>query len=169
MGNAITGIRAGEPVSAAVVRARSIATWTSMPFGANTGLCWAHSSEQCWGGAAGAADAGCDDRPVAPGGGDRRVRGRWRGGRGDRRHLCGAGRADRRPQRGDRAARQRHPRLERGVYSVPLRSGDQILTGRAEYGSNVLAYWQAARRAGAEVIVVPNDEHGNWMWPSWSG
>jgi len=54
-------------------------------------------------------------------------------------------------------------------YSIPLRPGDQILTGRAEYGSNVLAYWQAARRTGAEVIVVPNDEHGNWMWPSWSG
>src|SRR5215468_12356338 len=46
------------------------------------------------------------------------------------------------------------------LYSVPLRPGDQILTGRAEYGSNVLAYWQAARRAGAEVIVVPNDEYG---------
>ena len=45
-------------------------------------------------------------------------------------------------------------------YSVPLRPGDQILTGRAEYGSNVLAYWQAARRAGAEVVVVPNDQHG---------
>jgi selenocysteine lyase/cysteine desulfurase len=45
-------------------------------------------------------------------------------------------------------------------YSVRLRPGDQILTGRAEYGSNVLAYWQAARRAGAEVVVVPNDEHG---------
>src|SRR5262249_9432944 len=44
-------------------------------------------------------------------------------------------------------------------YSVPLRPGDQILTGRAEYGSNVLAYWQAARRTGADVIVVPNDEH----------
>ena len=45
-------------------------------------------------------------------------------------------------------------------YSVPLGPGDQILTGRAEYGSNVLAYWQAARRAGAEVVVVPDDEHG---------
>ncbi len=44
--------------------------------------------------------------------------------------------------------------------SVPLRPGDRILTGRAEYGSNVLAYWQAARRGGAEVVVVPNDEHG---------
>ena len=45
-------------------------------------------------------------------------------------------------------------------YSVRLRPGEQILTGRAEYGSNVLAYWQAAERAGAEVVVVPNDEHG---------
>jgi len=45
-------------------------------------------------------------------------------------------------------------------YSVPLRPGDQILTGHAEYGSNVLAYWQAARRTGAEVAVVPNDEYG---------
>jgi selenocysteine lyase/cysteine desulfurase len=45
-------------------------------------------------------------------------------------------------------------------YSVALRPGDQILTGRAEYGSNVLAYWQAAGRAGAEVVVVPDDEHG---------
>jgi selenocysteine lyase/cysteine desulfurase len=45
-------------------------------------------------------------------------------------------------------------------YSVPFRSGDRILTGRAEYGSNVLAYLQVARRTGAEVMVVPNDEHG---------
>jgi selenocysteine lyase/cysteine desulfurase len=45
-------------------------------------------------------------------------------------------------------------------YSVPLRPGDQILTGRSEYGSNVLAYWQIAERTGAEVVVVPNDEHG---------
>jgi selenocysteine lyase/cysteine desulfurase len=45
-------------------------------------------------------------------------------------------------------------------YSVPLGPGDRILTGRAEYGSNVLAYWQAAQRTGAEVVVVPNDCHG---------
>ena len=45
-------------------------------------------------------------------------------------------------------------------YSVPLRAGDRILTGRAEYGSNVLAYLQVARRTGAEVVVVPDDEHG---------
>ncbi len=45
-------------------------------------------------------------------------------------------------------------------YSVPLGPGDRILTGRAEYGSNVLAYWQVARRTGAEVVVVPNDSSG---------
>lgn len=45
-------------------------------------------------------------------------------------------------------------------YSVPLGPGDRILTGRAEYGSNVLAYFQVAQRTGAEVVVVPNDEHG---------
>src|SRR5690349_3013614 len=44
-------------------------------------------------------------------------------------------------------------------YSVPLRPGDRILTSRSEYGSNVLAYWQAASRHGAEVVPVPNDEH----------
>ena len=43
---------------------------------------------------------------------------------------------------------------------MPLHPGDLILTGRAEYGSNVLAHWQTASRAGAEVVVVPNDEHG---------
>jgi selenocysteine lyase/cysteine desulfurase len=45
-------------------------------------------------------------------------------------------------------------------YSVPLGPGDRILTGRAEYGSNVLAYRQVAQRTGAELVVVPNDRHG---------
>lgn len=45
-------------------------------------------------------------------------------------------------------------------YSVPLRRGDRIVTGRDEYGSNVLAYLQVARRTGADVVVVPNDDHG---------
>jgi selenocysteine lyase/cysteine desulfurase len=47
-----------------------------------------------------------------------------------------------------------------GFYSVRFDRGDRILTGRAEYGSNVLAYLQVAQRTGAEVVVVPNDEHG---------
>ncbi|NUL03858.1 aminotransferase class V-fold PLP-dependent enzyme [Streptomyces lunaelactis] len=41
-----------------------------------------------------------------------------------------------------------------------FRPGDRILTGRAEYGSNVLAYLQIAERTGAEVVVVPNDASG---------
>ncbi len=45
-------------------------------------------------------------------------------------------------------------------YSVPLRAGDRILTGRDEYGSNVLAYLQIAQRTGAEVVVVPDDDTG---------
>jgi len=45
-------------------------------------------------------------------------------------------------------------------YSIPFRAGDRILTGRSEYGSNVLAYLQVAQRTGVEVVVVPNDAHG---------
>ncbi|WP_406176678.1 aminotransferase class V-fold PLP-dependent enzyme [Streptomyces sp. NBC_00996] len=45
-------------------------------------------------------------------------------------------------------------------YSMTFEPGDRILTGRAEYGSNVLAYLQVARRTGAEVVVVPDDESG---------
>ncbi|MEU3708499.1 aminotransferase class V-fold PLP-dependent enzyme [Streptomyces catenulae] len=45
-------------------------------------------------------------------------------------------------------------------YSLAFKPGDRILTGRAEYGSNVLAYLQTAQRTGAEVVVVPNDEDG---------
>ena len=45
-------------------------------------------------------------------------------------------------------------------YSAPLREGDRILTGRNEYGSNVLAYLQIAQRCGAEIVVVPNDDNG---------
>ncbi|HEY6745764.1 MAG TPA: aminotransferase class V-fold PLP-dependent enzyme [Mycobacteriales bacterium] len=47
-----------------------------------------------------------------------------------------------------------------GFYGVPLGPGDRILTGRDEYGSSVLAYLQVARRTGAELVVVPNDESG---------
>ncbi|MEU1374560.1 aminotransferase class V-fold PLP-dependent enzyme [Streptomyces triculaminicus] len=45
-------------------------------------------------------------------------------------------------------------------YSLRLRPGDRILTGRSEYGSNVLAYLQVAQRTGAEVVVVPDDAFG---------
>ena len=45
-------------------------------------------------------------------------------------------------------------------YSIKFKSGDKILTTIAEYGSNVIAYIQQAKRYGVEVVFVPNDEHG---------
>lgn len=45
-------------------------------------------------------------------------------------------------------------------YSVPLGPGDRIITAFSEYGSSVLAYWQVARRTGAELVVAPSDASG---------
>jgi cysteine desulfurase/selenocysteine lyase len=45
-------------------------------------------------------------------------------------------------------------------YSFPFRPGDRILTGHAEYASNWIALQQVANRTGANVEVVPDDEHG---------
>ncbi len=45
-------------------------------------------------------------------------------------------------------------------YAVPLAAGDRILTARAEYVSNYLAFLQAAKRTGAVVDVVPSDDTG---------
>ncbi len=45
-------------------------------------------------------------------------------------------------------------------YSFKFKPGDKILTTVAEYGSNVIAYLQQARRFGVEVNFVPNDESG---------
>jgi selenocysteine lyase/cysteine desulfurase len=45
-------------------------------------------------------------------------------------------------------------------YGFPLRAGDRVLTGKAEYASNYIAYLQVARRTGAVVEAVPDDEHG---------
>ena len=47
-----------------------------------------------------------------------------------------------------------------GFYSLDLKPGDRMLTAADEYGSAVLAYWQVARRTGAELVVVPNDAAG---------
>lgn len=45
-------------------------------------------------------------------------------------------------------------------YAIPLAPGDRILTAQAEYASNYIAFLQAARRTGARIDVVPDDEHG---------
>jgi cysteine desulfurase / selenocysteine lyase len=45
-------------------------------------------------------------------------------------------------------------------YSLPFKPGDRILTARAEYASNVIAYLQVAKRTGAVVEVVEDDEDG---------
>jgi cysteine desulfurase/selenocysteine lyase len=45
-------------------------------------------------------------------------------------------------------------------YSMSFKPGDRILTCSAEYASNYIAYLQVARRTGAIIEVIPDDEHG---------
>ncbi|MDX1546693.1 MAG: aminotransferase class V-fold PLP-dependent enzyme [Rhodothermales bacterium] len=45
-------------------------------------------------------------------------------------------------------------------YALPLRTGDRILTGRAAYASNYIAFLQRARQTGATVEVIEDDAEG---------
>ncbi|HEY1967678.1 MAG TPA: aminotransferase class V-fold PLP-dependent enzyme [Pseudonocardia sp.] len=45
-------------------------------------------------------------------------------------------------------------------YSIPLKPGDRIVIGQAEYASNAVALLQQARRTGAVIETVPSDRHG---------
>lgn len=45
-------------------------------------------------------------------------------------------------------------------YAIPFEAGDIILTGRAEYAANYIAFLQVARRSDVRVKVIPVDEHG---------
>src|ERR1700732_1464547 len=46
------------------------------------------------------------------------------------------------------------------ALAARMAPGDRVLTAVSEYGSNFIAYLQAARSRGIEVAVVPNDAHG---------
>lgn len=45
-------------------------------------------------------------------------------------------------------------------YSFPLRPGDRVLAGRAEYASNWIALKQVADRTGARIEIIPDDDTG---------
>ena len=45
-------------------------------------------------------------------------------------------------------------------YSIPLKAGDQIITVRSEYGSNVIAYLHRAKQTGAELVILENNDDG---------
>ena len=45
-------------------------------------------------------------------------------------------------------------------YSLRFEKGDRILTAKAEYASNFIAFLQVAQRTGAAVEVIPDDAHG---------
>jgi selenocysteine lyase/cysteine desulfurase len=45
-------------------------------------------------------------------------------------------------------------------YAFSFKPGDRILTSRAEYASNYIAFLQISRKQGAVVEAVPDDEYG---------
>ena len=45
-------------------------------------------------------------------------------------------------------------------YSLDFKPGDRILTCVSEYSSNYISYLQVAKKTGAEIVVIPDDRHG---------
>jgi selenocysteine lyase/cysteine desulfurase len=45
-------------------------------------------------------------------------------------------------------------------YALSFKPGDRILTAKAEYASNYIAFLQVAKKTGAVIDVIPDDEHG---------
>ena len=51
-------------------------------------------------------------------------------------------------------------RWDLAFYSLDFKPGDRILTCVSEYSSNYISYLQVAKKTGAEIVVVPDDAHG---------
>ena len=49
---------------------------------------------------------------------------------------------------------------QRAFYALEFSPGDRILTSRAEYSANYVAYLQTARRTGCVIDVIPDDDAG---------
>lgn len=49
---------------------------------------------------------------------------------------------------------------QRAFYSMNFREGDRILTASAEFAANFIAFLQVAKRTGASVEVIPNEDGG---------
>jgi selenocysteine lyase/cysteine desulfurase len=45
-------------------------------------------------------------------------------------------------------------------YSLPLVSGDVVLTAATEYAGNYIPYLQLKRQRGIQIRIIPNDEYG---------
>jgi cysteine desulfurase / selenocysteine lyase len=45
-------------------------------------------------------------------------------------------------------------------YALPFQAGDRIVTSRAEYGSNYMAYLQVAHERDVEIVVIGDDADG---------
>ena len=45
-------------------------------------------------------------------------------------------------------------------YALQFKPGDRILTAKAEYASNYIAFLQVAQKTGVKIEVIPDDEYG---------